>query len=415
VKPSATSVNVKITMRHRAGTIVRGRIVDARGQPAALDVLLDQTLPNLAALERPSKLTVRATPQSPSTSSTSPAAATEKESVEGRIDCAAGMYEFVLEEGFRGALELRLADEVVGTAVLADPKNPPDLAFDVGRLPRRGVPRTFAVRFVDPESKQGIDFGEDASAAPQASYGAAMPARLRADSDPKHGLIRYGCMPGPLTIRALIRGHAATVFHVDVPDERQGEPPTLEVPRAVGGVRGVVLRADGRPASKARLTVYRVTTEGLSDATGPGVATNPDGEFEFASLSKGDHVIVVHGMPDEAPATARFTAADPPPEIEIRVGPGSPARFQFEPKLTGRGSLETRLTILDRDGVPVDSSYSEWKVEKLTFDERSVLLRDGHYTAVAECEGFRERRLEFDVPMQDPAVLQLEPGETRAK
>ncbi len=410
IKPSATLVNVKITMRHRAGTIVRGRIVDPRGQVAALDQLLDQTLPNVASIERPARLSVRAISAVAPVASAPPVAAPAKAGIEGRIDYPAGMYEFVVEEGFKGSLELRLGDVVVGSADLVDLRSPPDLAFDVAKLPRRGGPTTFTVRFVDAESKQGIDFGEEALAAPLGSYGAATLARLRVDSDPTHGVIKYGCMPGPMTIRAQVHGYAATVFHVDVPDERpRDEPLTLEIPRASAGVRGVVVHADGRPVSKARLAVYRVTSDGLSDATGQGVATNPDGEFEFDSLSKGEHVIVASGSPDDAPAVARFTASDPPAEIELRMDRGALVRFQIAPKLAKDDAQDTELTILDHDGVPIDASRTAWRVEKQTFDERSVSLRPGHYTAVARREGDREARVEFDVPAGDTIEIGLEP------
>jgi hypothetical protein len=324
------------------------------------------------------------------------------------------MYELVLADSFRGTLELRIAESLVGSVPLLDPTRPPDLPCDATRIPKQGAPTTFSVRFVDADSKEPIDLGTG-PAPLQATYRATMLARLRSDSDPRHGVLKFHCEPGLLRIRTLIPDRAAALFDVLVTEGPQESIPSLEVPRIQAGVRGVVFHADGHPFAKAPLTLYRVAPDGLNDTTGDDISTNPDGEFEFKWLAKGEHVLVVPGTESEAGGITRFVASDPLPEIEVRCASGSATRLRIDATPQAGDPPDTRLRILDHDGVIVEDVHRGWVAKKRSLDEFTTTLRAGRYTALVGRDGYRDNSIEFDVPARGAIDILLIPVESRSK
>jgi hypothetical protein len=334
--------------------------------------------------------------------------------IDGRIDYAEGVYDVVVDAGFRGALELRIAGTVVGTASLTDLSAPPDLVCDPDRLPRLVPSVRFSVRFVDAETREAIDLSKEPYP-PQISDGSWIKPTTPTDDDLRRGIVLYGCKPGDHAIRSLLAGHAASLFPVVVPDVATKEPVTIDVPRSDAGIRGTVLHADGSPFAKANVTVYRVTPTGLVDASGTNLATNADGAFQFNLLAKGEHVVVVAGPPDEAPGVARVVATAPFTPVEIRTVVGHATRFRIVAVPRDEEPATTRYRILDGDGVVVDDPHRNWSNATSTFDEFAATLRAGRYVVVVERDGFRDRRLEFDVPAGDTISLALEPLQPSAR
>ncbi len=412
IKPHATAADLDITMQRRPGTIVRGRIVDTTGLPLALEPFLVEHFAARTPEGRAAKAAVFAV-GSEAVSRSTTAVDDSSKPVEGRIDYVKGQYEVVVHDGFRGALELRIADAVVGTVPLRDLARAPDLPCDTAKVPKESVAATFAVRFVDAESKDPIDLSHERYL-PQGSNGERIIATIRDDGDPRKGVVRYGCDPGPILIEAEISGHAVSIFPVDTSQLPGSEPLTLEIPRARGGVHGVARHADGSPFGKAPIAAYRVTTQGLIATHVHDVVSNPDGEFEFDALAKGEHVFVVSGFPDEAPGVVRFVAAESFPDIEARCAVGVPARFHVAPPLAeGRPALH--FQILDHDGIPVENLWRAWRPDSDAIDEFTATLCPGRYTAIASRTGFHERRVDFDAPASDKIDVVLEPLESRPR
>jgi hypothetical protein len=413
IAPRSNETVVDLTLKRRPGVLLRGRIVDPTGLPIDLKALLDARFTTTPSYARSMKAQVRAISSTGSSAGPAPGVAPAGSS-EGKFDLVANQYEIVVDEDFHGQLEMKIAKAVVGSVPLDLPARAPDLPCDATKIPVQVASTTFKVRFVDAETKQSIDLSKEPFA-PLGSDASGTKTRLRSDSDPAHGLVSYGCEPGFLHLEAEFTGYALSIFILDVPKDPSLEPTVLEVPRAVAGVRGIVTHADGRPFAKESLSIFRVAPQGLVN-TGRVVVTNPDGEFEFDALAKGDHVLVASGMPDDAPVAVRFAAADPFPEIEVRVARGPRTRFLIRGKPTTTGAPVPSFRILDRDGVTLEDLHRDWDRWSDSHDEIVVPLQRGHYAVVARREGFGETRVEFDVPAPGDAVeIPLEPLPTPPK
>jgi hypothetical protein len=199
-------------------------------------------------------------------------------------------------------------------------------------------------------------------------------------------------------------------FFVVVPREPQPLPMNLEIPPANCGVHGFAFHADGRPFAKAEISVFRANPAGWIDATGPHTVTNADGEFEFAALAKGDHAVVVSGQPNEAPGVARFVASDSYPEVEVHSSLGRATLFRILGKPTDRVTPPNpQFQILDSTGLVLEDLHSHWASVSKSPEAVTLRLEDGHYTVIVERYGFRQARLEFDVPRESfdiPLALQ---------
>jgi RNA polymerase sigma factor (sigma-70 family) len=411
IDPHAKESMTEFTLKRRPGVLVRGRIIDPTGNPLDLVPLLLAKFPLTSVPARAMKVTLRAIGEGSPPAEPNAPPATDAGSIEGRIDYVRGMYDVVVPDRFRGSLELRIAKAVVGTVALDDPSRPPDLTCDPGRIPGESTSTVFSVRYVDAETKEPIDL-EHESVPPQANDGTT---RLFAESDRRHGLMTYACEPGTLRIQVRIRGYATGTHEIDVPKEPAQEPRTLEVPRASSAVRGVVLHPDGHPFAKDSISLYRRSPTGWIDVCVEDTVTNLDGEFEFPSLARGEHVVVASGQGDETPGIARFTATETPADVEIHTVRGRATRFRISPSASPAGAPETRFRILDDSGVILEDLDRNPGMLVQPPDDLSVALADGRYTALVSRAGFRERRLAFDVPAGDAIVIPLEPLDARAK
>jgi RNA polymerase sigma factor (sigma-70 family) len=401
--PHQSGVNLVVTLRREPGSVVRGRIVDPNGHLMPLDTFLMELLTTSTSDVQPGMITVRAIPVADGASAAGGP-------VEGRIDFVHRMYDLVLPESFRGRIELAITGTVVGSAALDDVARPPDLPCDPGRLPKKDAPTTFEVSFVDAETKQPIDL-EGLEHPPRAYYGAGIQAIARGPgSDPRRGIVSYGCTPGELTLEALVKGHAPGRFVTTVPETKQPQPYVVELLPDRGGVEGVVQHADGKPFRKARLTLYRATPDGWVDESGMVTFSNPDGRFLFPSVAKGDHVIVASGLPDEAPAVARFVVEDSAPKIRLRCSPGTSTVFRVNASPQPATPPETRFLVVDRSGVVLDDTRRAWPPAVLSRNDWTTVLPDGRYSVVVDRRGCREAKVDFDVPAGGEVVIPLEPA-----
>jgi hypothetical protein len=393
-------------MKRKPGTVLRGRIVDPHGQSIAPATLLQERMTSTAPELQPRLMSVRAVPDG-------------AEAVDGIIDFRERVYDLVLPDGFCGRIELRIAGTVVGTVPLPDLSRAPDLPCDVNLLPRDGGPTTFVARFVDAESKEPIDI-EDLESLPSAYSGDAIQARLRRDgSDPKHGVLVYGCNAGELTLEPRLPGYAPRSFRVTVPEGGETEPRTFALERTSGTIGGFVFHADGRPFGKARLVLYRVAPEGLIDATGTNMATNPDGQFHFRPLAKGEHVLVACGSPDDAPGISRFVVDESATYVEVHCRRGIASQFRVVTTgATPNATMplpNTRFRIVDSNGVTIEDSHREWPPEVHALEQFTAMLAEGRYTIVVARKGFRESRVEFEVPASTAISIPLEPTAPASK
>jgi hypothetical protein len=405
VTPETHEKTLDFVLRRKPGVVVRGKIVDASGQPIDFERLLTARFPRESPGERAWKAALWAVP---------PGDPSPAERIEGRSEFDASTYEFVLPESFRGTLVLRIDKSTVGTAPLTDVAKPPDLPCLEERLPKRGTETNYAVLYVDAETKEPIDLEHEA-VLPQLSDGQTFAQILRPASDLKHGLVRYRWSPGFAKIEPYIRGYALCLYFTDVPETESREPRRVEVPPVRGGVRGVALHADGSPCAKMRVSTFRPSADGMLEASVPTV-TNADGEFEFASLAKGEHFVVVTGQPVEAPGITRFEVADPYPEIELRATTGHATSFRLLSKPSPRARPTPHFRIFDESGVTVENLGGVWDQLSKSKDEITVTLADGHYSVAVDRAGDREARVEFDVPAPGDAVeVRLEPLEPGSK
>ena len=415
IAPHTTETVVPITLKRKPGIVVRGRIVDSNGGRVALGPLLEAHFASDDLKLLPLRATVWAIAQETKRPPVlAPNMKVGEGIFEGRIDFAEGRYEVVVPEGFRGAIDLRMFNVVVGSAPLEDPHQSPDLPCDAARLPATSLLTKFAVRFVDAETKEPIDVAQE-DVLPEANNGDAYVPIVLAESDPKHGLITYRCAAGYLKLEPVIHGYVMNLSFVDVPKEPRPEPMIFEMPPAKAGVHGFALHSDGRPFARAPISVFRRTPGGWVDSTGPETLANPDGEFEFDALGKGEHVAVLSGMPDEAPSVVRFVASDPFPDVELRASVGREIRIRVVAK-PKKGPPATRqdLQILDREGLQIEHLHSDWDAGSASPDEISLRLDDGHYTVTVERNGYAETRLDFDVPRESLDVP-LEPLDSVSK
>jgi RNA polymerase sigma-70 factor (ECF subfamily) len=406
--PPVDDVVMDFELKRRPGAIVRGHIVDRDGRPLDLLQLVAQKLPAVEAAMRPWKVTLWAIPAPDPAAPPVDGLARPKGSCEGRIDYVANLYEVVVPDSFRGVLELRIARGLVGSAALADPKLAVDLPCDPERVPKEGATTIFPIRFVDAESKLPIDLSHDA-APPQGNDGSHVQAEHTSNSDPEKGLIEYRCASGFLKLEVAITGYEHSLHFLDVPEEPPAKPLTIEVPRAATKLRGAVFHADGSPASKVQITIFRKDGDGMLNVSDGNIATNPDGEFEFGSVSKGDHFVVVAGSDDEAPAAVPIDIAPDAPPLEIRRVAAAPTRFRVV-ATPAPEQARTILVILDRNGLQLDAVESHATETQPSLSDFAFPLAPGHYTAHVEREGFRERDVPFDVPVGDEIVLKLEPA-----
>jgi hypothetical protein len=415
ITPHAKETLFPITLKRRPGILVRGRIVDPNGDPIDFGPLLKSRF----ASDEPQLRWIRATVWAIAKEAKVPPVllatmGVDKSIIEGRIDFAESWYEVVVPEGFHGSLELRIFMTRVGSAPLDDPHDSPELECDEGLLPEESLLTTFAVRYVDAETKAPIDL-EREDILPQATDAEAYAPIMLSESDPKHGLIKYHCGSGFLKLEPVIHGYVMNLVITDVPKIPQTDPMIVEIPPAKAGVHGFAYHADGRPFAKAEISVFRATRDGWVDTTGPLTVTNPDGEFEFDALAKGEHVIVLSGQPEEAPAVAHFVASDPHPELEIRTSVGRSTRFHILMKLPPDAPpADPQFRILDRNGFTLENLHSHWASVSKSPDEVTLRLEDGHYTVIVGRPGFREKRIEFDVP-RETLDIPLEPVDGDSK
>jgi hypothetical protein len=399
-------------MHRRPGVIVRGRIVDPVGQPLDLLRLLEERRPDLSRENLPWHATLWAIPVADPGAPPLDGLSRPKGSCEGRIDYVANTYEVVVPERFRGVLELRVDRGLVGTATL-DPGQPPDLPCDAAGIPKAGASTTLAIRFVDAETKLPIDLCRDA-APPQGNDGEHVSAKPTSNSDPAKGFVEYRCAPGFFKLDVAITGYEHALHFLDAPEEQSPEPLTLEVPRAAAAVHGTVLHADGSPDSRASVTIFRKDRDGMVDVSGAVVATNPDGEFGFESIAKGERFVVVSGSSGEAPAVVHLDVAPGLAPLEIRRVAAAPTRFRVvsaaAPKLA-----RTILLILDANGLRVGGDESHATEKEPSRSDFAFPLAPGHYTAQIERDGFQPREIPLDVPVGDEIVLKLEAVEGATK
>jgi hypothetical protein len=411
--PNIPGVRLKVTMKRKPGTTVRGRIVDPSGRSVAPSEILKATMTTAAPEIQPLTLTVRAIAEAATLAAESGSDAAS-DAVDGGIDFAHRMYDLVLPEGFRGRVEMRIAGTIVGTAPLLDLTNPPDLPCDVHQLPREGAPTIFVARFVDAETKEPIDI--DVEKLPNAYYGNGIRARNRSgESNASQGVIAFGCNAGELTIEAIPAGYAPGLFQTVVPESGRTEPQTFELERSRGSLDGVVFHADGRPFGKAKLTLYRVTPSGLVDVTGNGMVTNPDGRFRIPRMAKGEHALVASGLPDEAPGVTRFAVDEPSTRVEVHCRLGVPIALRIAVEPEQASPPNTRFRIADSSGVPIEESHRAWPPESRPLNEFRTVLSEGHYTVFVRRDGFKAAQVEFGVPTGDAVLIPIEPLGTRSK
>jgi hypothetical protein len=241
IAPKSKETVVDFALRPYAGVVVRGPIVDTSGKPLDLLSLVAARLPAIHPRLRPYKFKVFAVPSEDLTSPSSTDGSTrQRKPVEGRVDYVAGQYEVVLDNDFRGSLELRILKAVVGSAPLPDLNHPPELPCDDRKIPESAPTTTYAIRYIDAESRLPIDLSQEV-APPLGNDGSSVAARPRAESDLHRGFVVYDCAPGFLQIDVAISGHAAGKYFFEVPATPSLEPHIVEVPRAEGGVRGIVV------------------------------------------------------------------------------------------------------------------------------------------------------------------------------
>lgn len=400
--PHLPGVRPVVTLRRLPGTVVRGRIVDGYGHPVELDLLLPAIRPDSIADVQVTLMTVHAIPEP----ADGAAAATTAET-EGRIDFVDRRYDFVLPEGFRGRAELRISGVVVGGVALADLSRPPDLPCDVDRLPKRGAPTTFLAQFLDAETKDPLDL---AGLEPPHVYDAdgKLAVARASGSRPDRGVVEYGCLPGESVLQALVPGHEPGQFRFVVPEGPPSAPVPFELQRSAGAIRGVVLHADGRPFAKARVFVHRVTPAGPVESNGADLATNPDGEFLCTSATAGEHLVLVSGLPDEAPAIARVVVSGPESKVELHCLAGVETRFRIAAS-GGETGAGTRLRIVDERSVAIEDTQRGWPPATLRSNDYRTVLAPGRYHVVVTRRGFQEATREFTVPAGEAVEVRLEP------
>jgi len=411
--PPVDEVVVDITLRRRSGTIVRGRIVDPSGQSLDLLALLAREIPSNSTEFLPYEAVLRAIPSEAYPPPPDAGAKLPPGAALGRIDYVAGMYEVVVPDGFRGILELRILGGVVGTAELVDPSQPVALPCDARRIPATGPSATFPIRFIDAESKLPIDLSRE-PAPPRGNDGTSVLAKALDESEPQHGLIVYRCAPGFFKLDVDIRGYARGLHFLDVPEGRTSTPHVVELPRAETTLRGVVEHADGAPASKVRVSIYRKDRDGFINASGANVATNPDGEFTFASLAKGEHLVVVSDCAGESPVVLPVVLVPDAPALAIRLSAGETIRFRVVAP-SASPSARTIVRILDPNGLLLDAVESRPTTAIPSPDQFSFCLAPGRYVAEVERTGFEERSVPFDVPVGDEIVVALDPDSSDMK
>jgi len=395
-------VVIDLRLRRAPGTIVRGRIVDPDGRPLDLLALLEKEFPEIPAARRPFQAGLCAIPAE------SWPQADESEippgGAEGRIDFVTGLYEVAVADDFRGVLELRIARAIVGTATLADPKQPVDVPCDARLIPPTGASATYPIRFVDAQTKLPIDLSRQVS--PWGSDTAGISAvPMPGESDPEHGLVVYRCAPGLLKIEALLRGYACGLYLVDVPADPPAEPAIVELWPAQAVVRGTIRQADGAPASGVRVVLLRKEPGGTINAG--DLATNPDGEFEFPSVAKGEHFVVTN-HPGSAPAVVRLDVEPALAPLEIGLAAGVTTRFRVVPS-PAPASARTRFYVLDPNGLLLDGVESTPEEGRPSASEFEFSLLPGRYVAQVVRTGFAPRDVAFDVPAGDEIVLSIDP------
>jgi hypothetical protein len=405
---------VDFSLKRRPGNVVRGRIVDPAGHPLDLLAVLAEKFPAVKTNARPFKVSVDAIPSNLDAATRRGPDRLPDGAVEGRVDYVAGVYEVILPDGFTGSLEIRIARAVVGSTALLGLERPPDLPCNAGLVPGPATSKPFAIRYVDADSGLGIDLEREV-APPRGNDGSYVAARPRSDSDLRHGLVIYSCASGFLKIEVGIESYCPGLYFFDVPDGPQLEPLTLRVPRAQAGVRGTVLHSDGTRYSKTPITVFRKDRGEWINAGGGNIRVNPDGEFELTMLARGEHVIVVSGWPDEAPGVVRFDASAPYPEIEVRTAITEPTRFHLIGKPPAGKDLRTYFRIFSTDELPLESLDGDSELRECRTDDASVPLVNGRYVLLVERDGYRERRIDFDVPAGDTIVVPLEPLKSQSR
>ena len=395
-------------LERRPGAIVRGKIVDPSGSPIDLQELADDVLAAIPPSTRLSRVKLFAVPASDPPSAIVPGEKLPNGTVEGRIDYVARTYEVVVPEDFRGRLELQFAWTVVGTAELTNLERAPDLPCDGRRVSRDGALTTFAIRYVEADTKFPIDL-EKEFAPPAGGDGSFVQARANSASDLRNGLVVYTCAKGFFAVDVTITGHATGLYSFDAIDPPRKDPVVLEIPRADAGVCGIATRADGRPLAKAVVSVYRRDGDRLIDSTGEDVATNIDGEFEIPHLAKQEHVLVVSGWPDHAPCVLRIAADVPFPYVEARCAAEPPTRLRIASKVELEAGDRTLVRIQNEDGLDLERFRGDVDLWECRTNDVAVSLGKGHYVVIVERSGCRKSRVEFDVPAADTIAIPLEP------
>jgi len=397
-----------VTLERRPGKIVRGKVVDPSGGPMDLQALADDVLAAVPPSTRLTRVKLFAIPASDPPTAIVPGGNLPAGTVEGRIDYVAQTYEVVVPEDFRGRLELQFAWTVVGTAELTNPELAPDLPIDGRRMNREGALTTFAIRYVEADTHVPIDL-EKEFAPPAGGDGNFVQAKASSASDLRNGLVVYTCARGFFAVDVTITGHATGLYSFDAIDPPRKDPVVLEIPRADAGVRGIATCADGRPLSKAVVSVYRRDGDRLIDSTGEDVATNLDGEFEIPHLAKREHVLVVSGWPDGAPCVLRVAAGDPFPYVEARCAAEPPTRFRFASKVELESGDRTLFRIQDEDGLDLERFRDNVEIWECKTNDVAVPLGKGHYVAIVERSGCRKSRVDFEVPAAETIEISLEP------
>lgn len=413
IAPDTKETPFKITLKRRPGILVRGRIVDAAGAPYRLEALLDERYPSSPPTSRLFRAAIWAiAPDAKLPTPLLAGVATGEGVIEGRIDFVASAYEVVVPEGFRGSLELRVFKTVVGSAPLNDLARPPDLQCDGDLLPKPPALVTFTVRYVDSVTKLPIDLDRE-ELLPGGSDAQPEGPVLDSILDAKQGVVRYRSVPGTVKLQALLRGHALSLFAVPVAEKEAAEPVTLEVAPSNAGVHGFAFHADGRPFAKAGLSLFRASPAGFVDYTVGPTAANTEGEFEFEPLAKDEHVLVVSGQPDEAPGVARFVAAEPFPDVEVRTTAGHATRFHVAAEPIPNATPATEFAIVDASGLVLEDLGAKWSRLASSPDDVTATLADGHYAVRASRLGYRVARVEFDVPAKETVEVPLEPADLK--
>jgi hypothetical protein len=406
---------VHLRMKRQPGTSMRGTIVDKAGHSVDFEALLRARF----LQERADLCSLKATVWAIASDAKPPKALVAGDSggpgvVEGRIDFAESKYEVVVADDFHGSVEVRVFRSVFGSAEFEDAQDPPVVTCDETALPVDELPTTFAVRFVDSETKEPIDL-EHESSLPKATDQASFVPVVAARCDARHGLVTYRCLPGALYLEPELERYAYQEAAVDVPREPSTSPMVMEMSPARSGVHGFVLRSDGRPLRRATLTVYGRSGSDWHEETGPLTRANADGEFEFDRLTKGDHVLVVSAQPDESPGVGRFVASDPFPELAVRTAPGRTVRFRVVAPPTSGQVVQGGFRILNGDGLVVEDLTGRWSSLASSDHEIALKLEDGHYTADFQRLPYLPTRFEFDVPAAKDVEIPLTLPPDRAK